>query len=88
MATIRKQDIINELSLHELFVDQPKVKVKQFVEDFFQNIIDNVTEGNEVAVAGFGKFYKYERTADGKGTGAYTPKFKPAKAFKDSVSEA
>lgn len=86
MARISKTDIINKLALHEVFADQPKTKIKAFVEDFFADIVNEVTSGNEVAIAGFGKFYKFEKTKDGKKTGEFTPKFKAAKAFKDTIT--
>lgn len=86
MARITKQNIIDELSLQDIFADQPKYKVKEFVEDFLQNIMDRVSAGDDVAIAGFGKFEKFERTADGKGTGVFVPKFRPAKAFNEAVA--
>lgn len=82
MARITKTDLVNELALQDIFADQPKYKIKEFVEDFFQSIADKVVEGNDVAVAGFGKFENFERS-----NGIKTPKFRPGKAFKDAVAK-
>ena len=86
MAIIRKKDIIADLLLQDIFADQPKYKVQDFVEDLFQSIADKVAAGDQVVIAGFGKFEKFEKTKNGQPTGTFTPKFRPAKAFKDSVN--
>ena len=83
MARITKTDIVNELALQDVFANTPKYKVKEFVEDFFQSIVDKVAEGNSCAIAGFGKFEPYKSTTTGK----ITPKFRPGKAFKDAVAK-
>jgi nucleoid DNA-binding protein len=80
MARHNKDSIVAELQLHEAFVDAPKYKVKEFVEDFFQSIADKVAAGDTISVAGFGKFEPFTR-----GNGTVTPKFRPAKAFKDAT---
>jgi len=79
---ITKQDLVNELQLQDIFSGQPKYKIQEFVEDFFQNITDKVANGDSVAIPGFGKFENYERQ-----NGTKTPKFRPAKAFKESVAK-
>lgn len=81
MARITKDTIVAELQLQDAFVDVPKYKVKEFVEDFFQSIIDKVANGDSVAIAGFGKFEPFTRS-----NGVVTPKFRPAKAFRDTLA--
>lgn len=81
MARYTKKDLVEDLLLHDLLSDQPKYKVQQLVEDIFDKIADKVVLGDDVAIAGFGKFENYTRT-----NGVNTPKFRPAKALKDKVS--
>lgn len=72
-----------------------KKDIEAVVNSVLQTIIDTVASGNEVSLAGFGKFEKHHRNERMghdpkhdvpikiKATDA--PKFKPAKAFKESV---
>ena len=81
MATrYNKASLVEDLTLHELFADAPKYKVAQFVDDFIEMITSKVIAGDEVALAGFGKFEKYQRE-----NGTHKPKFTAFKDFKDAV---
>ena len=81
MATrYNKASLVEDLTLHELFADAPKYKIAQFVDDFIEMITSKVIAGDEVALAGFGKFEKYQRE-----NGSFKPKFTAFKDFKDAV---
>lgn len=80
--TINKQALVNELMLQDIFANQSKTKVTEFVEDFFDLIANHVIAGNEVSIPGFGKFYKYTSTVDAT---KVTPKFKAFKDFKEAM---
>lgn len=69
--------------------------VKIALEAAFSNIMETVTEGDDVQLSGFGKFTRVERAAR-SGTNQFTgkpfkvpahfaPKFVPARDFKDMV---
>ena len=77
---LNKQALVEQLMLQDIFANATKKAVTEFVEDFFGIIETNVVAGNEVAIPGFGKFEKFTRQ-----NGVHTPKFRPAKAFKDKL---
>jgi len=78
---INKPALVEEIMLHDVFADASKAQITDFVEFFFDKISSHVVAGNEVVIPGFGKFESFTRS-----NGVNTPKFRPAKAFKDSVS--
>lgn len=78
--TINKDGLVEALTLQEMFVDQPKYKVKEFVEDFFGIISEAVSQGDTVSIAKFGKFEPYTRL-----NGSIKPKFVAFKDFRDAV---
>lgn len=80
MARINKKALAETLETYDAFVEMPKYKIEQFIEDFFGIISAHVTNGNEVAVAGFGKFEKYT-----KQDGTFKPKFTAFSDFKTAV---
>ena len=80
--TLNKEAIAEKLGLHDLFSEVGKGKTKEFVEDFFQMIADEVVAGNTVSIAGFGKFEPYKSTTTGK----VTPKFRPFSKFKEALA--
>lgn len=87
MATVNKTALVEFISNYNFTSEQQTKKVSaEFLEDFLTLISDAIKSGDEVSIAGFGKFYKFEKTKDGKGTGVYTPKFKPFKDLKDQVA--
>ena len=73
-----------------------KAQAEQIVEGVFDSIVEEVKKGETVSIAGFGIFEAKERAARmGRNpkTGeaiqikaTVNPKFRPAKAFKDSVN--
>ena len=76
--------------------DLTKNDAERALNAFIKTVIENVTAGNKVAVAGLGSFERVERAAR-KGINPATkeviqiaaknaPKFKAAKAFKDTVA--
>lgn len=81
MARINKPALVEEIMLQDVFAEATKSQVTQFVDDFFDLIMSKVSNGDEVAIAKFGKFEKYERQ-----NGAFKAKFTPYKEFKESVS--
>jgi len=80
MARLNKDAIVAELELQDIFANATKTQIKEFVEDFFDSIATKVANGDEVAIAGFGKFENYTRQ-----NGAHKPKFTPFKEFKEAV---
>ncbi len=84
MATLTKAALAERVYEFDNF--ETKVQAKNFVEDLLDIIKDEIIAGNEVSFAGFGKFEKFERTQDGKGTGTFKPKFAAFKDFKDAVN--
>lgn len=72
-----------------------KVQAEEVVSTVFDTIVDSVSKGTDVSIAGFGNFVaakRSARTARNPRTGetiqvaaTTVPKFKAAKAFKDSV---
>lgn len=77
---INKQQLAEDIMLHNVFESATKTQVLQFVEDFFTIIEDKVVAGDVVAIAGFGKFERYQ-----KQDGSYKPKFTPYTEFKAKV---
>jgi DNA-binding protein HU-beta len=75
-----------------------KAEAKEVVRDIFFTIAENVAEGHEVNVPGFGKFRRKEskeRTGRNPKTGEditipakKSPAFLPAKDFKQAVKDA
>lgn len=72
-----------------------KVQAEQVVDTVFDSIVSSIKSGNEVSIAGFGIFsakQRAARTARNPRSGETiqvpamrVPKFRPAKALKDSV---
>lgn len=54
--TINKDALVAKLQLTDAFANASKKATKEFVEDFFQLIVDEVVAGNKISIAGFGKF--------------------------------
>ena len=90
---------MNKVSLIEKVqgeIDCTKAQAEQVVETIFDSIVSEVAKGDTVSVAGFGIFEAKKRAARmGRNpkTGetiqiksSVTPKFRPAKAFKDAVN--
>lgn len=73
-----------------------KVQAEEIVDGLFNTIIDAMKKGNDVSIAGFGIFSvkgRAARMARNPKTGEQVkvaakrvPKFRPAKALKDSVA--
>lgn len=82
MARYNKELLIEDLSLHNVFAEVPKSQVTSVVNYLFDIIQERVVAGDDVAIAGFGKFEKYQ-----KQDGTYKPKFTAFKDFKDAVTE-
>lgn len=80
MARINKKSLAETLETYDVFAEYPKYKIEQFIEDFFDIISTHVVNGNDVAIAGFGKFEKYE-----KQDGSFKPKFTAFSEFKQAV---
>ena len=81
MARYSKSNLVEDLTLHDVFAATSKAKVAAFVDDFLTIISERVAAGDEVALSGFGKFEKFTRL-----NGSVKPKFSAYKDFKDSVS--
>ena len=86
MARYTKESLVEDLQLYDIFAEVSKAKTRQFVEELLQTIQDRVVAGDEVTFAGFGKFYKFEKTKDGKPTGTIVPKFAAFKDLKEAVA--
>jgi DNA-binding protein HU-beta len=89
---MNKQSLVEKV--HEV-LGGTKVQAEEVVSTIFDTIVDSVASGTDVAIAGFGSFVPQDRaarTARNPRTGepiqvaaTTVPKFKVAKAFKDSV---
>lgn len=93
MARLNKQSLVDNLSLHRAFEDTPKYQVAEVIDYLFEIITEHVASGDDVTVAGFGKFEKapkVRKDASGKfvPSGVYKPRLTAFKAFKDAVSAA
>ena len=76
--------------------DFTKAQSERVVDSVFDSIMDEVKKGNSFSVAGFGIFEakeRKERQGRNPKTGetitikaSRSPKFRPAKAFKDAVN--
>ena len=80
MARFSKADLIDALALHNDL--ETKAEAGRILEFITETITAQVAEGNDVNIAGFGKFYKFTSSTTGK----VKPKFNAAKAFKDAVT--
>lgn len=90
---------MNKSQLVEAMASQAnlsKADAERALNAFIETIVKNVKKGNKVAVSGLGSFEKVKRAAR-KGVNPSTgetikikaknaPKFKAAKAFKDTVA--
>lgn len=91
---MKKSDLVNMVAE---VTNGTKVQASQIVEGIIEAIITSVSKGNDVDLAGFGKFMSVKRaarTARNPRTGEEVnvpaqnvPKFRPAKAFKDRVKK-
>lgn len=90
---------MNKSQLVEAIASQAnlsKADAERALNAFIETVVKNVKKGNKVAVAGLGSFEKVKRAARtgiNPATGAKlkikaknAPKFKAAKAFKDTVA--
>lgn len=89
---MNKVELVERIAEFDNFTS--KKQAREFVEDLLAMVRKEVAEGNEVSLAGFGKFYPAKQSArEGVANGvAYStpektvPKFKAAKGFKDEVA--
>lgn len=76
---------INKAGLVEFIYEQDNFETKkqsaEFLDDLLTLIQDTVASGDEVNIAGFGKFERFESSTTGK----KFPKFRPFKDFTDAV---
>ena len=90
---MKKSEFIEAIALDTNFT---KTDVEKFLNSFTKTIIDNVKEGNKIALSGFGSFERVARAAR-EGINPTTkerihikaknaPKFKAAKFFKETVA--
>jgi len=89
---MKKADLV---SMVAEMADSTKVMAEKIVNGIFGTITEELSNGGQVDVSGFGKFIAMKRaarTARNPRTGEevavpeqMVPKFKPAKALKDSV---
>lgn len=83
MSKINLPLLTSEVMLHEAFANTSKAQIDSALRHIFQTIADHIANGDEVAIPGFGKFYKFKSSV----TDSVKPKFKAAKAFVTSTSE-
>lgn len=81
MATINKDALVEKLQLTDAFSSHTKKFTREFVDDFFKSIMDEVVAGNTVSITGFGKFELFTRQ-----NGSVKPKFTAFKDFKDAAA--
>ena len=95
MAQISKVEFINDIALHNAFVNTTKKDVTSVINTILDTITAHLADGNTVNLSGFGSFTTVDRdarTARVPGTtktvevpAKRVAKFKPAKALKDAV---
>jgi len=93
-TTFNKTDLVTRVS--ELDSIETAKAAKEIVELVIATIKDQVAEGNDVQIAGLGKFYGYEQAArSGEMNGVtystpakMVPKFKAGTKFKSQVAGA
>ena len=78
--TINKDLLADKLQLMDAFANSTKKATKEFIEDFFTLIADEVIAGNTISIPGFGIIGPFE-----KQDGSLKPKFTAFTAFKDAV---
>lgn len=76
---MNKVELINRIAEFDNF--DTKKQSKEFLEDFLAIIKDEVVAGNDVSIAGFGKFEAFKRE-----NGEVVPKFRVFSQFKKEVS--
>lgn len=81
MATINKEALVDKLQLTDAFSSHTKKFTREFVNDFFALIAEEVVAGNTVSITGFGKFELFTRQ-----NGSVKPKFTAFKDFKDAAA--
>ena len=79
MATFNKAALAERIYEFDNF--STKKQATEFVEDILRLIKDEVAEGNEVSLAGFGKFEQYKLAS-----GVIKPKFSAFTDFKNAVN--
>ena len=89
---MRKAEIVNAISEN---TGIPKVDVLVTLENFFKEVKDNLAEGENIYIRGFGSFILKKRAAKigrniKKNTAVeipehHIPAFKPAKEFVDEI---
>lgn len=81
MATINKDALVDKLQLTDAFSSHTKKFTREFIDDFFKAIADEVVAGNTVSITGFGKLELFTRQ-----NGTVKPKFTAFKEFKDAAA--
>lgn len=81
MATINKDALVDRLLLTDAFSSHTKKFTREFVDDFFSSLADEVVAGNTISITGFGKFELFTRQ-----NGSVKPKFTAFKDFKDAAA--
>jgi len=61
---LSKQDIINRVAEFDIF--ESKAQAKEFLDDFFELVIDITTSGNEFTYSPYLKFSKFTSSTTGK----------------------
>jgi len=93
MAKVNKSDLIE--TIYEEIEDSTRAEAKRAMETVIDEIVDTVSDAEEVSIAGLGIFksrIRQARTARNPQTGEEievpkmrVPKFRPAKALKEAV---
>lgn len=76
---MNKQELINRVAEYDFI--ETKKQAGELVDDLLGLITDEVVAGNDVSLAGFGKFENFTRS-----NGVKTPKFRAFGAFKQAVA--
>jgi DNA-binding protein HU-beta len=77
---MNKAQLINNLALHNDIEGGTKVAAERVLNFIIESIMEELKKGEEVTIAGFGKFYVY-KLASGK----VVPKFKAFENFKEAI---
>jgi nucleoid DNA-binding protein len=77
-----KTELVEDLLLQDLFASTTKKAVTELIEDIFISITEQVAQGSEVSIPGFGKFIVKELKS-----GKRVPKFVAFKDFKDAIPQ-
>lgn len=80
---MNKPELISQLQQTDLLKTASKTAIAEFLDTFCTIIVNEVANGADVSIPGFGKFYQFTSSTSGK----KSPKFAAFKDFKESIGQ-